>query len=176
MPETTPLRGVFPGSFNPLTVAHLEVARQAMERHSLDEVDLAVSRIALDKPTPPGPSFEDRVALIEADAAEFAWLSVVTTEHQLIADIAEGYDVVIMGADKWHQVQDPGYYDSDTARDAALARLPTVVVATRSGLAIDGADVLETSPEIHDVSSTAARAGDRDQMAPHAKIDWHDPR
>ena len=47
--------------------------------------------------------------LLEADAAEFEWLFVLTTEKQLIVDIAQGYDIVIMGADKWHQVNDAAY-------------------------------------------------------------------
>jgi len=172
MPATENRRGVFPGSFNPLTVAHLEVARQAREQHSLDEVHLVVSKVALDKPTPPGPSFDDRIALIEADAEAFDWLSVVTTELQLIADIAVGYDVVIMGADKWRQVNDEQYYQSSSDRDAAIARLPTVVVATRSGDDAPDGLRLETGIEFHGVSSTEAREGKPGLMAPHAAENW----
>ena len=167
-------RGVFPGSFNPLTIAHLEVAEQARREHRLDVVDLVVSQVALDKPAPPGPSFEERIALLDADAAAYDWLFVKTTEQKLIVDIADGYDVVIMGADKWIQVNNASYYDSADARDAALDRLPTVVVATRSGLEIVGAEVLETDEAVHDVSSTSARAGDRDLMAPKAAEGWFD--
>ena len=76
-------RGVFPGSFNPLTIAHLEVAEQARREHRLDVVDLVVSQVALDKPAPPGPSFEERIALLDADAAAYDWLFVKTTEQKL---------------------------------------------------------------------------------------------
>ena len=56
------------------------------------------------------------------------------TDAQLITDIAAGYDVVVMGADKWAQVRDPAWYDGSTAaRDAALARLARVLVAPRPG-------------------------------------------
>ena len=165
-------RGVFPGSFNPLTVAHLAIAEAARELHDLDEVHLAVSRIALDKPEPPGPSFDDRISLIAADAAAHEWLSVVTTDAQLIADIAAGYDVVIMGADKWEQVNDVRYYDDAAAMVAAVARLPTVVVATRDGAVAPAEHALAMPAEMRRISSTAARAGNREQMAPRAREDW----
>ncbi len=170
-------RGVFPGSFNPLTVAHLEVARLAALAHALDTVDLAVSRIAIDKPAPAGPGFDERIALLTAEVAAHDWLGLVTTDEQLIADIADGYDAVIMGADKWNQVNDARYYADDTARDAAVSSLPTVVVAERMGLPIDGAQatVLRTPSSLHDISSTAARGGDRALMAPYARKHWHQP-
>jgi cytidyltransferase-like protein len=167
-------RGVFPGSFNPLTIAHLEIARRAREEHRLDEVHLVVSTVALDKPTPPGPSFDERVMLLEADAAELDWLFVGTTARQLIVDIAEGYDIVIMGADKWHQVNDASYYESAHERDAALARLPQVAVAPRDGLAAPDALTMQTPTELHGVSSTLARRGRRELMAPHAAANWRD--
>ncbi len=165
-------RGVFPGSFNPLTIAHLEIAELARTRHELDEVHFVVSTIALDKPTPPGPSLSERVGLIEADLAAHPHFEVRVTDRQLIADIAEGYDVVIMGADKWAQVNDERYYDSPADRDAAVARLPEIAVATRDGAPAPEELRLETPAELREVSSTAARDGRRDLMAPEAARDW----
>jgi GNAT superfamily N-acetyltransferase len=165
-------RGVFPGSFNPLTIAHLAIVRQARAEHDLDEVDLVVSAVALDKPTPPGPPLDKRISLIEDDLANEPWLSVTTTDLQLIVDIAEGYDVVIMGADKWQQVNDVRYYGSSAERDDAVARLPQVVVAPRTGNAAPEELRLDTAPDLHDVSSTEARAGDRSIMAPSAATGW----
>ena len=169
-------RGVFPGSFNPLTVAHIEVARLARLAHQLETVVLAVSRVALDKPAPPGPSFEERIELLHADAAEHSWLVVAETEEQLIVDIAKGFDVVIMGADKWRQVNNARYYPSPADRDVAVANLPTVVVAERAGLAIEGRGIalLQTPQELHGISSTDARNGDRHLMAPHARNHWNE--
>ena len=167
-------RGVFPGSFNPLTVAHLEIARRARDDYQLDEVHLTVSEVALDKPTPPGPSLPDRIALIERDLVETPWLSVRTTSAMLIADIAMDYDAVIMGADKWQQVNDASYYGSDQDRDEAVARLPEVIVADRTNYDTPHEHRLKTSEAIHDVSSTKAREGDRSMMAPEAAVHWHD--
>lgn len=165
-------RGVFPGSFNPMTIAHLAVARLARDAHDLDEVHLVVSRSALDKPEPPGPSLARRVELIEAELADLPWLSVRVTELQLIADIATGYDVVIMGADKWEQVNDERYYSSAEERDLAVARLPTVTVARRGDVAVADDVALETPEELRRVSSTGARQGHTDFMAPHASRHW----
>lgn len=174
MESRPPRRGVFPGSFNPLTVAHLAIADQARETMNLDSIDLIVSRVALDKPTPPGPSLDDRVALIERDLSDRDWLSIKTTEHQLIADIADGYDVVIMGADKWAQVNEVSYYGSAHERDLAVERLPEVIVADRSGFVTPENLRLATEESLHGVSSTAARAGDRSIMAPVAAEEWRD--
>ncbi len=170
-------RGVFPGSFNPLTIAHLEVARLALRAHALDDIYLAVSKVALDKPAPPGPSFDERIALLESDVAKHDWLHLLVTDKQLIAEISEGFDAVIMGADKWVQVNDVRYYRDASIRDVAVASLPTVVVAERSGLHISGAQatVLRTPTDLHEISSTAARGGDREIMAPHARDHWHAP-
>jgi hypothetical protein len=174
-------RGAFPGSFNPLTLGHLAVAEAARDECRLDVVDLIVSRVALAKESVARPRLADRVAVLRAAAASRPWLGVVVTDHQLIADAAAGYDVVVMGADKWAQVDDPAFYGgSASARDAAIARLPTVAIAPRPPVPVPvGFVVLEVS---HDASSTAVREGRTDWMAPEAaEFDresgaWSDPK
>ena len=84
-----------------------------------------VSRVALGKAAPAGPRFEDRIAVLDAIARNRPWLGVRVTDAQLLVDLAAGYDVLVLGADKWAQVVDPAWYDgSIAARDDALARLP----------------------------------------------------
>ena len=173
-------RAAFPGSFNPLTVGHLAVAEAARAQCALDMVDLIVSRVALAKEDVQWPRIDDRVAVLRAAAAPRPWLGVVVTDHQLIAEVAEGYDVVVMGADKWAQILDPAFYSgSIEARDAAVARLPTVAIAPRPPFDVPGGVVvLDVS---HDASSTAVRDGRTDWMAPEAaEFDrvsgaWSDP-
>ena len=173
-------RGAFPGSFNPLTLGHLAVAEAARTQSQLDRLDLIVSRVALAKEGVERPRFGDRVAVLHAAAATRPWLGVVVTDEQLIADLAAGYDLVVMGADKWAQVVDPAFYgDSVDARDAALARLPAVAVAPRPPFEVpDDVVALHVS---HDASSTAVRDGRVDWMAPEAaEFDrasgaWSDP-
>lgn len=156
--------GVFPGSFDPLTVAHLAIADAAAARFGLDRLDLVLSRRALAKDHAGHAPLADRVAAIEAAAeAGRPWLAARITDRRLIADIAAGYDVCVVGADKWHQLHDAAFYDgSAAARDDALARLPLLAVAPRAGVALPasaGAVVLDLAEEFHSVSSTAVRDG-----------------
>ena len=142
-----------------------------MHAAALDRIDLALSSVALGK---------DRRRALErrrrapprsgARRATRPWLGVAITDAQLIADIAAGYDVVVMGADKWAQVRDPAWYGGDrAARDAALAALPRVLVVPRPGFDVVGAEVLDIDPELAHVSSTRARAGEHHLVAPDAR-------
>ena len=174
--------GAYPGTFNPPTVAHLAVARAALEQHRLDRVVLVLSRRPIDKEHVDVPTFDDRVAVARAVAAdEGSWLDVAVTEHQLLVDIAEGFDALIMGADKWHQVVDPAYYGDVAARDRAVAALPELAIAPRAGLEVPHEHLLALDG-VHDaVSSSAVRDGRHDWMCAAAvQFDrrtgaWTDP-
>jgi hypothetical protein len=193
-PIDTSRRVAFPGSFDPPTIAHLAVARAAHEHLGGARVDWIVSRIALGKTPRTGPTFEERIEVLRVVAEPLPWLSVAVTDAQFIADIAHGYDAVVVGADKWRQVIDPGWY-TDAAECARMhARLPRVLVVPRasddlSDLADLGAagvagvaraagavadrerriELLRLPDELRDVSSSAARAGRRAFMLPAAR-------
>jgi hypothetical protein len=154
--------GCYPGSFNPPTIAHLAVAEAARRQAGLDRVDLVLSVAALGKSPADGPPVEHRRSVLQAVAATRPWLGVVVTEARLIADIAAGYDAVVLGADKWAQVLDPAWYDSPSARDQALARLPRVLVAPRAGDRPGGVELLDMPAAIHSVSASAVRSGHPD--------------
>ena len=117
------MRGVFPGTFNPPTIGHLAICEAAITRHGLTRLDLVVSRDPLAKEVQRRPSLEERIEVIEASTEHLGIVRVVVTELRLIADIAHGYDVVVMGADKWRQVNDPVFYESEQHRAEALGRL-----------------------------------------------------
>ncbi|MDH4279708.1 MAG: hypothetical protein OEZ14_00110 [Acidimicrobiia bacterium] len=163
-------RGVFPGSFNPPTVAHLAIAEAARHQHDLDVVDLVVSRRALAKEAVEHPRFEDRIEVIRRSIEPHRWLDVVVTEAQLLVDIAHGYDLLIVGADKWAQIQELQWYETPTARDRALAELPPTAIVPRlghphpEGLVLDLDDATLAA-----VSSTRARAGEIELMAQAAR-------
>ena len=161
----TPRRGCYPGSFNPPTIAHLAIAEAARDQCGLDRIDLVVSRVVLAKEHVEHPPFDERIALLERLAATRPWLGVVATEVQLLADIAEGYDVLVLGADKWAQIQELQFYGgSADIRDATLARLPTVALVPRPPHPTPaGVVVLDVPAHLGEVSSTAVRAG---------RVDW----
>jgi hypothetical protein len=172
-------------------VAHLAVARAAVARAGLVRLDLAVSVVALGKEDLAVPTLEDRVAVLREVAASRPWLGVVVTEARLIAEVAAGYDVVVVGADKWRQIVDPAWYGDDpAARDRAVAALPRTLVVPRAGDRPSpdelpaGVELLEVDAAHDPVSASAVRAGHpaaADWMAPEAAAfdartgAWTDP-
>ena len=161
--------GAYPGSFDPLTVAHLAITEAAYRNRGLVRLDLIVSRVALAKEELGLAPIERRIEVLERAAANRPWLEVVVSDHQLIADLADGYDLVVMGADKWAEVHDPEFYDGSTeARDRALARLPTVAIAPRPPHAVPAEHRLDVDDSMADVSASAVRAGRLEWLAPEA--------
>ncbi|NOX29734.1 MAG: adenylyltransferase/cytidyltransferase family protein, partial [Actinobacteria bacterium] len=159
--------GVYPGTFNPFTLGHLAVAKAALDQRGLDRVHLAVSRVPLAKTGLVLPTFEHRVEALKLVAQDHDWLDVVVTDAQLLVDISVGYNLLIMGADKWHQIHEVRFYDDDpNQRDAAIAALPQVALAPRPPLEIPDHLDLEIAEEFADVSSTAVRNGRHDWMHP----------
>ena len=147
---------MYPGTFDPPTIAHLAIAEAARSQCELARIDFVLNREPLGKRDVRPLAI--RVAMLEAVVATRPWLSVVVTDDLHLADIADGYDVLILGADKWAQVLDATFYDSPADRDDAVARLPRLAVAPRDGLPVpDEGVVLDI--DLSHVSSTAARAG-----------------
>jgi len=173
-PDVSVRRGVYPGSFNPPTTAHLAISEAALEAHRLDSVVWAVSRVALAKETVSRPRFEDRVAVLEGVAGQRDWLTLAVVDAQLLVDISEGYDVLIMGADKWHQIQDPIFYDGDhDRRDEAMRALPQLAIAPRPPLEVPEHLTLDVPHWTADISSTSARGGARAMMLDEAIVFDH---
>ncbi len=158
----------YPGSFDPPTVAHLAIAQHARRAVGATEVVWVVSRVALVKEHVQVPTLDERLDVLREVAAEHHWLSIDVSEHQLLVDLAAGYDAVIMGADKWHQIHEVRFYADEADRDAAIASLPRPLVVPRGRLPVPDEHRLDVD-DTHHVSSTAARAGRRDLMLDAAR-------
>jgi cytidyltransferase-like protein len=156
-------RGAYPGTFDPPTVAHLAIAEAARSQCGLDRVDMIVNRAPLGKQHM--RPLETRIAMLDAIGATRPWLCVAVTDRVHLADIAEGYDALILGADKWAQVVDPAFYDSAAERDTAVARLPALAIAPRHGMRIPD-DCVVLDVDLSHVSSTAARSGHNELILP----------
>jgi hypothetical protein len=174
--------GVYPGTFNPPTIAHVAIAAAAREQRDLDQVVFALSRSPINKEHVDRPLFEHRVDVVRAVCSRYRWLDVVITDARLLVDIAADYDVLVMGADKWAQVNDPAYYGDDpTARDAAVAALPTLAIAPRPPFPVPPEYSLIVDAALVAVSSSEARNGSLEWMAPAARAfdertgAWSDP-
>ena len=159
------LIGCYPGSFDPPTIGHLAVAEAALGHCGLERLDLVVSDEPLGKPE--ASPVEVRVARLEAAVADLDRVAVVRTGLRLLAEICDGYDILVLGVDKWAQVLDPAWYGSEQARDEAVAGLPDVVVAPRAGVPVpEGIDVLPVDPAVLAVSASEIRAGRQAWAAP----------
>jgi nicotinic acid mononucleotide adenylyltransferase len=179
----SPATACYPGSFNPCTVAHLAIADTAHEQLGVSSIELVLSEIALGKEHSDVPDAPDRADAIRRVRGDRPWLSVRVTHQRLLADIAEGYDWLIVGADKWTQLIDPSWYGGLDGRSDALVRLPRIAVAPRPPHALPTVDdlaaldatlphllhvvVLDVAPHLAEVSSTAVREGRSDWHAGH---------
>ena len=84
-PRPTSKLGILPGTFNPITIAHLALAQSALEH--VDEVVFVLPRLLPHK-TYSGASFDRRIEmLLAATAAESRW-SVATSSGGLFLEIA----------------------------------------------------------------------------------------
>lgn len=167
--------GVFPGSFDPPTVAHLAVAERALLEAGLDRLDLTLSRGALGKPRVHDERLRHRHDRLGAAIAHRSEFRARISDHRLVVDLARGYDAVVLGADKWRQVLDPSWYGGVEERDRALRALPLVLIAPRGTDEVDRLDlpssiasrevrVLELPAAFRDVNSTAVREGRPDAV------------
>jgi hypothetical protein len=166
-----PGAGVYPGSFNPLTRAHLAIAEAAVAAHELDRLDFVISRVALGKEHLAAPGEDERLAVLDRAAATRPWMAFHVTDVQLVSTIAHGYDVVVMGADKWVQLHDLTYYGGSVDdRDAALARLPRPAIVDRPPLVAPPEHRLVVPEEFTHMSSSGVRDhGRTDWLAPEAR-------
>lgn len=166
--------GVFPGSFNPPTHAHLAIALAGAEQLQVDTVLLCVSTDALAKRTDVGPKLDVRVQVLRELINTHPNLQLHVTKSQLIADICKETSAagLIVGADKWTQIHQLRWYPDQATRDQLLAQLPRTLVATRAGFPIDPPvqphDVLMLDPILATYSSTAARTTNPEWMVDEA--------
>src|SRR5438270_8661990 len=77
--------GILPGTFNPITVAHLALARAAL-RH-VDEVVFVLPRVFPHK-TYSGASFAERVEMLRVAVAREEVFSIAAADGGLFAEIA----------------------------------------------------------------------------------------
>ena len=166
---TGPVRrlGVFPGTFNPVTVAHLALAEAAVA--SLDEVLFVLPREFPHKPYS-GASFADRIGMLGAALADAPSFSLASTEGGLFADIAvecrqeygEGVHLAFLcGRDAAERVVDWDY--GQPGAFAGMLRGFDMLVAARGGDYRPAGQIresvrrLELEPEFSGVSATEIR-------------------
>ena len=79
--------GIFPGAFNPVTRAHLALARAAIEQHALGQVVFLLPENFPHKQYV-GAGFEDRIALLQVALADEERFAIASSEKGLFYEIA----------------------------------------------------------------------------------------
>ena len=126
--ETPGKLGVFPSSFNPITVAHVELAERAISEFFADEVLLVLDKKVLDKDVF-GATLVDRFLMLLLFCLDKPKISVGLASHGLFVDKITALQKVyplgtqihfIVGYDTIIRVLDKKYYDD---RERALGEL-----------------------------------------------------
>ncbi len=174
--------GLLCGSFNPLTLAHTELAERAQSVVGLDTVLFTLATVTVGKERVTGLSLEDRLLLLTLYAQSRTQLGVALVNRGLYFEQAQAFRSLlgpavelsfVVGMDKLLQILDPQYYQD---RDAALRQLfafTSLIVANRGAMAHAEFDALLDQPqnrayrshisfcqladEIADVSATTVR-------------------
>lgn len=164
IPRDTRRLGIFPGSFNPPTKAHLQLAHAALAR--VDEVLIVLPRIFPHKDYL-GATLEERVAMLQAAFEEESRFSIATTNRGLFVEIArearEHYAdaelFFLCGRDAAERIINWRYEDDSIER---MMQEFGLLVARRQGEYLPPGELqhrIEALPVegMEDVSSTAVR-------------------
>ena len=82
--------GIFPGAFNPPTLAHTALARAALEQHRLDQVVFLLPEQFPHKAYEGAP-FDERVAMLQAAVGDDTALAIASLDRGLFIDIARAF-------------------------------------------------------------------------------------
>jgi nicotinic acid mononucleotide adenylyltransferase len=133
---------LFPGSFNPLTNAHIALTAAARTALSLDLVIWSLAVSTIDKERVARASIADRLAQLRSFASFAAVDAVALINRGLYVDqvravrshlAADATLTVLVGIDKVVQLFDPRYYDDRDGALAELFALANLAVAPREG-------------------------------------------
>jgi nicotinate-nucleotide adenylyltransferase len=153
-----PRLGVFASSFNPITVAHLELMRRAIAEFSLDEVLALAGRANADKQQYEC-ALEDRLQMLVLALGDADRISVGLSSHAFYVDMLDALAPFygesdlhfIVGFDTFERVLDPEdrytsrYHHRFSSRVAALRHLfsrSRFIVAGRAGAGLDDVHAL----------------------------------
>ena len=176
--------GLLCGSFNPLTLAHTQLAERAREVAGLDLVLFTLAKVTVDKERVTGLSLEDRLLLLSLYTQRHPSTGFALVNRGLYFEQAQAFRSVfgeqvalsfVVGMDKLLQILDPKYYQD---RDVALRQLfalTSLIVANRGDMArAEFAQILDRpenrpyrshihfcplSDAMAEVSATAVREG-----------------
>ena len=147
--------GIFSGSFNPLTVAHIRMIEAAQSEYNLDEILLILARANVDKGVF-GLSLADRLLMLKEYTANQENFSVAACSHgkfiEKIAALKPAYPSgthfsFIVGYDTFIRLFDPKYYTDLHAALEALFDQCRFIVANRQDYDADAVRQVMEAPD-----------------------------
>ncbi|MGC8480705.1 MAG: hypothetical protein ACP5PJ_04090 [Acidimicrobiales bacterium] len=163
------MRIAYPGTFDPPTIAHIDIALGALELPSVTRLEFVLSTDPFPKSSPPLLNLEERIEILGEVIRRDHRLGIATSSSRLITDLSRGYDAVIMGTDKFIELHDLRFYESPQDMMGRLQQLaPLIVVRRGSDTTPIPAGVINLVIDVHlrEVSSTQVRAGHEELAAP----------
>jgi nicotinamide-nucleotide adenylyltransferase len=148
--------GVFAGSFNPLTRAHVALANAARRAAGLDALIWTCAAASVDKEQVERAALVDRLAQMRAFVAGRRRETLALLNRGLYVDeartiralLAPSADLtLIVGYDKIVQIFDPKYYADRDAALRALFSLARLLVGPREGEGAEALAALLAQPE-----------------------------
>jgi len=150
--------GILCGSFNPLTLAHTELAERAQRTFPLDTVIFTLAKVTVDKEQITGLSLEDRLLLLALYAQRQGQVAVALVNRGLYFEQAQAFRALfgeqtelsfLIGMDKLLQIFDPRYYQDRDAALHELFALASLIVANRGDMDETSFSHLLDRPENH---------------------------
>ena len=147
--------GIFSGSFNPLTVAHIEMIEAAQKKYDLDEILLILARANVDKGVF-GLSLADRLSMLKLYAADREDFSVAACSHGKFIEKIEALKPVyppgthfsfIVGYDTFIRLFDPKYYTDLHGALEALFDQCRFIIANRQNYDTDAVRQVMDNPD-----------------------------
>lgn len=154
--------GIFSGSFNPLTVAHIKMVEEARERFQLDEMLLLLAKANVDKDVF-GWSLAGRILTLKHYAEKHNDVSIGISSHGRYIDKVEALRVVypvdtefhfIVGYDTLVRLFDPKYYADIQTELQHLFSQCRFIVANRDHVDIETIEEYLAQPALQPYSSS----------------------
>jgi nicotinic acid mononucleotide adenylyltransferase len=154
--------GLFAGTFNPLTLAHIALVESAMLSGGIDRMLWILAVASIDKETVARATLVDRLVQLEAYVATVQQYGVLVVNRGLYVEQVNlayaqlsGDDelVVLVGYDKILQILDPRYYKDRTGALDELFQRARFLVAPRGTATSDQLEALLAKPENRPYSS-----------------------
>lgn len=156
--------GIFSGSFNPLTVAHIKMVEEARERFQLDELLLLLAKANVDKDVFGWP-LAGRILTLKRYAEKHNNVSVGISSHGRYIDKIEALKTLypvetayhfIVGYDTLVRIVDPKYYTDVQTELQHLFSQCNFIVANRDHVDIETIKQFLAQPTLQPYSASIA--------------------